>query len=270
MAYASSDQVRQVLASESPLADAVTDQPIILTGTGFIKFFGGPVLEGSVRVKAVQQTRQTRIGVTFVSDVVTLTNVPLVSGSLVIASDSSLGVIYLENSDYTIDYPAAQVTRRAGSAVAEGQGVAVWYLPYHVYDATDDYELNLTAGEIRRVNGGAIGSGQMVYLDYRPQQPRLTDLMIEAAVHEANALVEREVDPAREFGTDPVLAAAATSLAIEIVCRGAACRELAAGQRDDRAAVTWLKLSSEYAGRAERLLRSFRPPVTGPAFPAIS
>jgi len=86
----------------------------------------------------------------------------------------------------------------------------------------------------------------------------------------ANGMVETEVDPNREFEVDPTLSAAATYRALEIVCRAAASRELAASRSGDRVASVWIKLADGYSERSELLLRGFRPPYESPRNPVRS
>ena len=86
-------------------------------------------------------------------------------------------------------------------------------------------------------------------------------------MREANSLVEREVDPHREFGADPVLVCAATYRALEIVCRSASAADLAGCNGQERTAAGWMKLAADYGAVADRLLKQFRPPVIAPASP---
>ncbi|MEW5995224.1 MAG: hypothetical protein AB1744_12655 [Candidatus Zixiibacteriota bacterium] len=91
--------------------------------------------------------------------------------------------------------------------------------------------------------------------------------MLNKAVLEANALVERDIDPDRQFGADPVLQSGATYRALEIICRASAARELSRARGEDRTALAWMKLADGYAARADQVLRSFHPPFTGPSTP---
>ena len=267
MPYTDAERIRRHFAVERPTLDRVTDQPLVLAGTDEISFYGGPVEPASLVVKSPQAVRPSRQTVTLAAGAVAFASVPVVRGSVLAASDTSLGTLYQENLDYHIDYRNATVTVKPGGALAAGQSVTLWFRPFHVYQPGADYALDAARGCLRRLAGGAVADGETVLLDYTPLTAGVTDEMIDEAVVVANGLVERQVDPAHQYTADPGLSAAATFTALDILCRAAAARELAARPAQDRAALAWLKLAAEYADRASRLLAAFRPPFDSPAAP---
>jgi len=187
-----------------------------------------------------------------------------------VASDSSLGTVYVENVDYVVDYAGGRLTTKVGGSLSSAQTVTVWYLPYALYEEGSDYGLDASGGQIKRLSGGDIASGETVRLDYRPVFVSVTDEIIENAVALANGMVQTEVDAEREFEANPSLGAAATYRALEIVCRAAASRELASQNGADKVATVWIKLADDYAGRSDQLLTGFRPPFNGPRNPQRS
>ncbi|UCE25536.1 MAG: hypothetical protein JSU74_05675, partial [Candidatus Zixiibacteriota bacterium] len=151
-----------------------------------------------------------------------------------------------------------------------GQNLTVWYQEYHLHSSGTDYLIDTSRGAIKRVSSGDIADCETVYLDYTPLFACYRDELLANAVLEANALVEKAVDPNREFGADLVLQQAATYRALEIVCRASAGRELASLNGSDKPALAWMKLAHDYGERSEKLISSFRPPCAGPSAPVKS
>ena len=270
MSYTNVELVRHHLVADFPTQENIYDQAVILKGSDYATFFNGAIEESSLTVKSQQSNDLTSATVTLGSGGTSLASSPLVRGSVVVASDSSLGTIYTENVDYIIDYPLSVLTIKSGGALSAGQTVSVWYLAYVIYTDGSDYQADVNRGRIRRLSGGDIAPGETVYLDYSPIYQSFNEEMLNNAVLEANGLIEKEVDPDGQFGADPVLQASATYRALEIVCHAAAARELSSLRGEDRTALAWMKLAETYTTRSELLLRLFRPPYTGPAAPVHS
>lgn len=270
MGYTSIEQVRPYLLVRLPLGDRVQDQQVRLPGTERVRFYGGGVAGDSVRVKLLRSSEPTRQSVTLGSGPVVLSGMPIVPGSVLVASDSSLGVIFTENADYVMAYDEATLTIVSGGDLSEGMTIIVWFVPYVVAVGSEDYSLYAETGEIQRLAGGMISPGETVRLDFRPQYLEFGDDLLSSSVEEANGLIEREVDPDGSFGADRTLGAAATSRALEIICRAGATRDLAQGQERAATAQVWLKLAEAYGVRADRLLQAFRPPALEPSKPRLT
>ncbi len=270
MSYTTIDHIRSHLVPTFPILDRIIDAPTVMRGTEYLVFHAGSVQGSSVVVKSLRDDGPVRRTVTFSNSEVTLSGDLPVPGSLVVASDSSLGQVFVENSDYIADYSSGVLRLKDDSEMTSGQTAVVWYVPYVVYHADVDYRLKAEEGTIARMAGGKIADGESVYIDFVPLQAGFDDDVIATAVREANGQVERDVDPGREFGADPVLVSAATYRALSIVCRTAAGRELAGPRGLDRIASGWLKLGEDYANMADRLLRDFRAPLIGPSSPTRS
>ncbi len=269
MSYTNVELVKRHLVTAFPSRDIVHDQVVILE-SDYVTFFNGPVQQSSVVVKSVQSGGPTRVTVALNGERTSLPSSPLVRGSVVVASDSSLGTVYAENVDYVIDYSLGDLVIKEGSALVTGQSVTVWYQGYFVYSAGSDYQLDADEGRIKILSAGNIASGETVLLDYAPVCKSFNEEILGTAVLEANALVEQEVDPDGQFGADPLLQAGATYRALEIICRASAVGELSSLRGEDRAALAWMKLAETYAARSDQLLRSFRPPFDGPTAPVHS
>ena len=270
MSYTSVEQVSQHLIIPYPIEEQVTEQPVTLPESAYVCFFGGGVDANSVRVKAVRSVTPSRTDIVLSDGAASMTAAMIVPDSVVVASDSSLGTVYVENVDYIVDYGGGRLSVKAGGRLTPGQTVSVWFLPYELYQEGSDFSLDAAGGRIRRLSGGTIAAGEKVRLDYRPVFVSVADELLENAVALANGMVQTEVDAEREFETNPSLSAAATYRALEIVCRAAASRELASGNGADRVASVWIKLADDYSVRSDRLLAGFRPPVTSPRNPQRS
>lgn len=269
MSYTNVELVRHHLVAAFPTQDKVYDQAVIIE-SDYVTFFNGPVEEPSVLVKSVQSNIPTRVTVTLNSERTSLVAAPLVRGSVLVASDSSLGTVFTENVDYVIDYELGDLIIKEGGGLSVGQTITVWYQDYFIYTASGDYQLDADRGRIKRLSGGDIAAGETVYLDYAPVYQSFNEEILTRAVLEANGLIEREVDPDRQFGADSMLQSCATYRALEIICRASAARELSSLRGEDRTALAWMKLAETYATRSVELMRSFRPPFDGPATPALS
>lgn len=267
MSYTNVELVKGYLVDSFPRQDAILDQPVVMNSSEDISFFSGAVESSTVTVKSVQSNDLTRASVILVTATTSLTTSRLVPGSVVVATDSSMGKSYVENSDFIIDYTAGDLIIKSGGDLSTGMTVTVWYQTYYAYVNATDYTIDADNGEIRRLTSGSIALGETVYIDYNPVSKTYNEAVITNAVVMANGLVEREVDPSGDFGADPTLAASATFRALEIICESAAVRDLSRLNGQQNTTVGWLKLAELFATRADSLLRSFRPPITSPKSP---
>ncbi|UCD63039.1 MAG: hypothetical protein JSW34_09800 [Candidatus Zixiibacteriota bacterium] len=270
MSYTTSEMVRHYLDNPFPVQSRVHDQSMVLSGDDYITFFGGAVEPTSVTVKAPAGGGLARVNVYLSGAITAFSSVPAVNGTVVVASDSSLGTVFVAGVDYAVDYAAATISIKTGGAISVGQTVIVWFLPYTLYQSGSDYLIDHSRGAIKRVATGDLVDGQTVYLDYNPTFVSHREEIVAQAVAEANGAVELAVDPDRQFGADRRLQMAATYRALEIICRASAARELSGLRGDSKAAQVWMTLGEHYHRRSDELLSGFRPPLAGPASPALS
>ena len=270
MLYTSVEKVKQHLVSVFPIQERVTDHPAVLTGIDFITFFGGAIDDSTFVAKSVQSNELKRAVITLGIAATALPDSLLIRGTVVVASDSSVGTIYVENQDYIIDYSSGSISTKSGGALSAGQLVFVWYGNYVRYDDGSDFVVSAFDGRIRRTPNSGIASGETVYLDYSPIIDTYNDVIIQNAVDESNSLIEKTIDPDQQFGLEPWIQIAANYRAVETVSRASAARELSSQRGAYNVALAWLKLADEYARRADELIASFRPPVSGPSAPTVS
>jgi hypothetical protein len=267
MAYTTVDNVRGHLVPSFPLQERVQNQPVILTASD-AHFYPGPVIEDSFVAKVRRVQVHSRLRITVAANGTRFSTSPLVNGSVVVASDSSLGAIFEEGSDYVVDYASGVLSVKPGGHLSIGQYATVWWIPYVMLVRGTDYSLNAERGTLQRLAGGQVTIGETVYLDYDPVSSDFSEPLLISAVAEANSLIEREIDPQGEYGADAALGLAATYCALEIICRTAAARELSSLRSEDKIALAWITLADSYQARSEKLMSSFRPRVSGPARPA--
>jgi len=267
MAYTSTEQVRIHLGSSYPLIARITDQPLVMNGTDYIQFYGAAVDATSVKVKSLRTQTPVRTSITLTSGDNSFASSPVVAQSVVVASDTSLGTVYEENTDYIILYDTGVMRLKSGGVLATGITVVVFYLAAGLYVNGTDYQLRADRGEIRRLSAGNIADGESVQLDYCPQFEQFNDDLVNSAVATANGMIENEVDPERQFEADPALNMAATYRAMKIICRAAAARRLSLAAGDDRSALTWLRLAESFASQSHSLLATFVPSRPEPSSP---
>lgn len=266
MPYTTVDLIKKqtlIPGAESAPAQSVETT---LTGTQNTQVAPGPIVPGSVTVKSAGQVAPTSEGVEFISDTIVASGAPLVPGSLTLASDSSLGVIYSEGIDYTVDHVTGAVKRASGGAISSGAAAHLWYFPYTVYVEGVDYLVDEINGQVKRIGSGAILSGASVIVDFEAETPGFTDDVFNEAALEANQRVSNAVDPNGDFGANLILQTAATYLGASIICRIAATAALVTDTQGKNASL-WLEISRSFAKDASDLLDAFRPPgaaLSGP------
>jgi hypothetical protein len=270
MSYTHADVVRQHLAPVEAAGEAVHDQAVVIPSGGTVRFFSGAVDADSVVVKSIRNDTRLKQQLLLSSQQVPVVSGPIVPGTVVVASDSSLGKVYTENRDYVVSYASGTLSVKPDGELSVGMTVSLWCHPYTLYEQGVDYSLDEDRAQLTSLTSGNMSAGEMVWVDYRPVFGGYNDELVNQAVTEANATVATEVDPDREFGTEPLLQAAATYRALAVVARSTASRHLGSGRGSYRDADTWLRLAEQYASRADELLRSFRPPYDNPARPRHS
>jgi len=220
---------------------------------------------GSEKVKAKENVPPIRETVSFSSsDSVRLSNGELMPDTVVVANDSSLGQIYAENVDYTVDYGQGTVNRMPQGSIAPGSSVVVWYLCFRVYVKGEDYQIDYAKGQIERDSGGAIQDGQWVLVDYTAELGLLGDEVVENAVKEAGDQVAAYIDPSYANSTHQSLVTAETYLAVSILCNVKAMEAMtqnaATGSTGGVGSLSqaWSEMSSTYRRLAYEILGEFR------------
>ncbi len=272
MSYTNIELVKKHISLSSEPIGRRNDYAVIFGSTEWVSLPGHAIVPGSVSVKVLAGFAPVMENAIFISDEITLAHKPLVNNSAAVAADSSLGIIYSENIDYSIDASGGIMRRLSEGNIAVGSTVIVWYYYYSLFEEGSDYAVNYAEGLIRRLANGQIQSGQTVLVDYELSSYQLGDDVIAAVVSEANAIIEKEIDLKQVFGADPALQTAATYLAMSILCRILGANESQSGAKSGSGSKSegWLLLSESYRFDYERQIKPFRPQMARMSGPTLS
>ena len=259
MSYTNVELVRKYVSFGNLPGGLQKDYPVTFAGLEEVLLPGHSIIKDTVVVKAIGSAEPTFEEVTLGDSAISLAHGQLVPNSVAVASDSSLGKIYTENTDFSIDYTNGKIIRIDGGEVGSGSKTALWYHYYTQYIENTDFSVGHQSGTIKRLAGSAIQIGQMVLIDYQLLQSLLNDEIIIEAVNQANAIVESEIDPDQAFGADLVLQTAATYMAVSLLCRIEAAGCLRYGGNGEKETRWWLSLADSYRTDFEKLIRKFHP-----------
>lgn len=263
MPFTTSEIVKKHILDHHLGSTNVENESVRLQGTDWIQLQKHVILAGSEKIKGKEQLEPTREDVSFASaDSQSLSHSELIQDTVVAASDSSLGTIYIENIDYHVDYDSGEITRLTGGSIPSGANVSVWYLYYRVYEKGVDYDLDYRRGRVKRISFGAIESGQSILADYTAEYGALDDEAIENAITEADARIVDFIDSAYHDSSDRLLVSAETYLAVSIICGIRAMESVSPtlGRTGSSEAMSWTALSDMYKKEAYNILSKFAGP----------
>lgn len=267
MSYTNVELVRKYISFGNIPGGSQKDYPVTFTGLEKVLLPGHSIVADSVVVKAIGSAEPSYEQVTLGDGAISLAHTQLIPNSAAIATDNSLGTIYIENVDFSLDYNEGTLIRINGGSISGGSKVSLWYSYYTKYNENSDYSVNYDTGSITRLAGGAIQVGQLVLVDYQLLQSFLNDEIIIEAVNQANAIIEGEVDTGESFGADLVLQTAATYLAISLLCRIEAAGSLRYGGNGDKDTRWWLALAESYRADYASLIKKFHPGASALSHP---
>lgn len=263
MAFTTKEIVKKHILDHHLGSAIVENEKARLQGTDWIQFQKKMILVGSEKIKGKEQIEPAREDIDFGSaDTQNLSHSELIQDTVVAASDSSLGIIYIENVDYHVDYNDGYISRIASGSIPQGAAITVWYLYYRVYEKGVDYDIDYQRGRIKRRSGGAIESGQWIYADYTAEYGSLDDGAIVNAISEANSRILDFIDSVHHDSTDRLLVSAETYLAVSIICGIRAMESISPsrGKTESADAVSWTALSDMYKKEAYNILAKYSGP----------
>jgi hypothetical protein len=263
MAFTTREIVKKHILDHHLGSTNVENEGVRLQGTDWIQLQKHIILEGSEKIKGKEQLEPTRENISFASaDVQSLSHSELIQDTVVAASDSSLGIIYVENVDYHVDYDSGEITRITGGSIPQGATVSVWYLYYRVYEKGVDYDLDYGRGRIRRKSSGAIESDQRILADYTAEYGALDDDAIVNAISEANSRIIDFIDSIHHDSNDKLLVTAETYLAVSIICGIRAMESISPsrGKTESADAMSWTALAEMYKKEAYNILSKYAGP----------
>lgn len=261
MPFTNLDRVRQHLSEVGVGQDNFRDVPIQLSGMAPAFVGHARIKSGSLVVKSKELGKPQFESIAFSDDSVSLAKQGVIPDSVVVASDTSLGTIYTENVDFTVDCEEGKVTRVGEGGIASDAQVAVWYYYYTVHEEGEDYSANYTKGTVHRVAGSGIEDGQVAFIDYQTEIGVFVDQQIAQAIAEADDRVLRKIASEHHNSTQQALITAETYLAVAILCRMKAVGALTPSQASGAInhATDWLELANRYESDGLRMLVPFLP-----------
>ncbi len=240
------------------------NHPCHLSGDSPVKLPDSNVQVGSEKIKGKEILSPVQEGVSFLSgDTIQLLHSELILDTVVVTSDSSLGKIYVENIDYSIDYENGKLTRISSGSISALSSVVIFYLYYRVYQKDIDYKLDFQKGELTRIASGAIEDGQWVLLDYKVEYGFLNDETIAQAMAEANERILKFIDPSYYESEDQGLVIAETCLSVSILCDIKAVEVLnfnIYGANAQLLSRSWNTMAEVYSKKAYLILSNFAKP----------
>lgn len=270
MAFTNIALVRKHILEYQLGTETIENSPFQLTGADWIQLPHISISAGSEKVKAKEQFSPTKDEVKLSSEEwVNLLHSELILDSVVVASDSSLGKIYVENLDYSIDYEEGKIKSIASGDIPDNVNVVVWYYFYKIYQKDSNYQIDCSNGKIRRIPSGEIEDGQWVLVDYKVEYGFLSDEIISNSILEANAQVLKLVDLSYHSSTEQSLVTAETYLAVSILCGikvVEATNARISGSSAGASFSAWENMSNSYRKKAYVILsdyaiRNFHRPV---------
>jgi len=217
MSYTNVELVKKHLMQIERTLSDVNGHQVVFADSDSVELPHSAISKDSEIVKGVEQTAPFSEAVTFDEDEKALSKSHILSDSVVVSSDSSLGRIFTENVDYTIDYESGSIVRISTGGIEADAEVTVWYFAYTIYDRNADYAISCENGILTRIAEGRIESGQIVYIDYSIEAGVFTDETISRAIGEASVQMSLLVDDGKAETASPSLSVAETYLAVAIL-----------------------------------------------------
>ena len=237
------------------------NHPVRLAGSSPVKLPDSNIQVGSEKVKGKEISSPVQEDISFSSgDTIQLLHSELIQDTVVVASDSSLGQVYVENLDYSMDYDNGKVKRITSGSIPEGYSVVIYYLYYRIYQRDTDYQIDYQKGELSRLVSGKIEDGQWVLLDYEVEYGFLNDDTIAQAIKEADERVQKFIDSSFYESEDQGLVTAETYLAISILCNIKAVEALDLSLSPYNAQLiskSWNMMAEVYSKQAYLVLSDF-------------
>lgn len=245
----------------------VEDFPITLFGTTDIELPHHNISADSETVKRSEQIEPKQIAPLTLSGTTwaDLEDPNIVLDSLVVTLSELLSTIYVEGTDYQIDYDLGKIRRTISSTIPDLTPVLIYYSYYKLLTADDDYVIDYVNGKIHRTVSGVIADGGTVLIDYDVTAGSTSDELINQAIAEAEDIIIRNLAPSyNESSTDQGLKTGAAWLTLSIIAR-AMCTEFL-GRRTGADGATrgrdWLTLSQQYEAKAWMVLQPFVNPIS--------
>ncbi|MDP3025554.1 MAG: hypothetical protein Q8O10_08475 [candidate division Zixibacteria bacterium] len=260
MSFTNISLVKKHISEHHLGVSEMENHPVHLVGGSPVKLPDSNIQVGTEKVKGKEIFSPVQENISFSSgDTIQLLHPELIFDTVVVASDSSLGRIFVENIDYSIDYDNGRIIRLPGGSIPALSSVVIFYLYYRVYQKDADYKIDYLKGELTRLSG-AIEDGQWVLVDYKVEYGFLNDDTISQAIAEANERVLKFIDPSFYESEDQGLITAETYLSVSILCNIKAVEVLnlnLSGSNANLLSRSWNMMAEAYAKQAYVILSDF-------------
>jgi hypothetical protein len=209
------------------------------------------LIDGAVVVKWIASESPTREASIVMNNYneTSLAHTQIVPKSLVAALDESLQTVFAEEKDFAVNESDGKIARVPGTVISNAIPIVAWYDYFTPFVEGDDYSLNLEKGTVARASGSAIPDGATVLVDYTVAEGSADDLLIDAAILEAEDMIVRCLrEGYTSASSDIGLHSGATYLALSIVARGMAAFTLNKSRNSDAASRSkeWQSLSENW------------------------
>ena len=143
MAFTNIALVRKHILQYHLGTEIIENSPCHFISSDWIQLPHISILTDSEKVKAKEQFSPTKEEKSLTAEEwIDLSHSELIFDSVVVGTDSSLGRIYVENLDYSIDYDEGRIKRIESGDIPDGAKVVVWYLFYRIYQRGSDYQMD--------------------------------------------------------------------------------------------------------------------------------
>jgi hypothetical protein len=273
MPFTTNEIVKKHILDHHIGSTIVQNEPLQFSATEPAQLQKRMILASSETVKAKEQNIPTREELDFAGgDEVFFGHQKLIPDSVVVASDSSLGRVFVENIDYHIDYSRGTIRRLQSGGIMPEPQVVVWYLFYRAYQRGVDYDIDYQSGTLKRRSAGDIEINQWMLIDYVAEYGSLDDDAIDNAITEANSQILSFIDEAYRESADHGLVIAETYLAVSIIGRIRAMESISPsrGKTSGSDADSWSAISEMYRKEAFNILSRFAAQINSFNSPSIA
>lgn len=257
--------VKQFIQDNPIVKPNVINEPVVLEGVDQIQLNNSNILDDSWDVKIIRQaapSADSHNPITLNSTTeVSLDNSFIVPDTVVVADDTLLSTVYVENDDYIIDYLNGTIARAStGTSIPNGGQVYVWYIPFVELTETTDYLFYPDTGKIARISTGSVPNNATVFVDYQTISSSPSDDAITKAIEFAEAHIKNKLKGSFDQSSmDTDLTSGATFLSLYILSLSQAFAILADARYSysDDIAKQWFSLSSHFLTLAKSHLSRF-------------
>lgn len=270
MSWTDSATIKKHLMQSEIALGVVENEEHTLWGTDSIQLKSTLITADSEEVKTIDSGAPYSQGALVLtgSAWADLDHADIVPQSVTAADDQHRSTVFIEGTDYVVDYENGLVRRTADSSIGDGNSVYFWYQFFTIHLKDTDYTFDNEAGTLARIEGGGIANGGIVFVDYTSAASTIPDMLIDDAIIQAeDKILARLSDAYTAESPDQGLKSGATELTVAIICNAKAMdimNTLHSADSDDMAR-QWREMSHRYEAQAWRTLAPFiaKPALRG-------